>query len=103
MADDEDDEFIKYMREVIVSSLDDDDEEEEDEDEEEILVDGLDDEEIEEAIKEEIAELEKRDVDDYYAVLPIDIEIAFVYKNRRGMSTRFGYTQEFKTFLYTKK
>ena len=71
IPDDEDDAFVKKMKEI--DSVEDDGDDD-DEDEEEILVDGLDESEVEEAIKEEIAELEKPDIGDYMAVLPVDIE-----------------------------
>lgn len=45
-ADDEDDAFVKAMREAVAGSLE-EDEDDDEEEEEEILVDGLDDEEIE--------------------------------------------------------
>ena len=50
-----------------------DDEEPDDDDEEddEILVDGLDEEEVQEAIKEEIEELPRRIIDPHVAVLPV--------------------------------
>jgi hypothetical protein len=89
IPDDDDDAFVKKMKEI--DSVEDDGDEEEDE-EEEILVDGLDEGEVEEAIKEEISELPPPDIGDYMAVLPVDVEFQFIYDSRRGMSTRFGFT-----------
>lgn len=63
-------------------------------------MDGYDPEELQEVIKEEIEELPQRIIDDYVAVLPVEIELGIAFKSRRGMSTRFGFTQEIKSQLH---
>lgn len=37
------------------------------------------------------------EIDDYFIIMPVEFELRFLYQQRRGMSTIFGFTQEVKT------
>jgi len=47
--------------------------------------------------EDDLDEGEMPEIDDHLIIQPVEFEIRFLYKQRRGMSTRFGFTQEIKT------
>ena len=47
--------------------------------------------------EDDYEEGELPEIDDYLIIQPVEFEIRFLYNQRRGMSTRFGFTQEIKT------
>jgi hypothetical protein len=47
--------------------------------------------------EDDYEEGEMPEIDDYLIIQPVEFEIRFLYQQRRGMSTRFGFTQEIKT------
>lgn len=86
-----DDDEHAFMKTWKKAEAEDPDEEEDDDDEEELLVEGMDEKEVQEHIKELISELEKPEIDDYVAVLPIEFEFKLAVKARKGLSTQFGH------------
>lgn len=47
--------------------------------------------------EDDYEEGEMPEIDDYLIILPVEFELRFLYQQRRGMSTIFGFTQEVKT------